>query len=84
MDLIIRNGTVVTAGETFQADIGIEGARSSNLATGLVRPQKRSTPAASISSQAELMSTRMWTSNFSAISRSTIFIRAPSQRLVAE
>jgi len=25
MDLIIKNGTIVTATETYQADIGIEG-----------------------------------------------------------
>ena len=54
-DPIIHNGTVVTAGETFQADIGIAGVRSGNLATGLARPQKRSMPAASISSRAELI-----------------------------
>jgi dihydropyrimidinase len=35
MDLIIRNGTVVTAGETFQADIGIEGGKIKQLGHGL-------------------------------------------------
>ena len=35
MDLIICNGTVVTAGETFQADIGIEGGKIKQLGHGL-------------------------------------------------
>jgi dihydropyrimidinase len=35
MDLIIRNGTVVTVGETFQADIGIEGGKIKQLGHGL-------------------------------------------------
>ena len=35
MDLILRGGTVVTAGDTFDADIGVEGGRIARLGFGL-------------------------------------------------
>jgi dihydropyrimidinase len=35
MDLVIRGGTLVTAAETFQADMGIEGGRIVALGHGL-------------------------------------------------
>ncbi len=35
MDLIIRNGTVVTAGEISQADVGIEGGKVKQIGQGL-------------------------------------------------
>ncbi|MGE0685068.1 MAG: dihydropyrimidinase, partial [Candidatus Binatia bacterium] len=35
MDLVIRNGTVVTAGDVTQADVGIEGGKVKQIGTGL-------------------------------------------------
>jgi len=35
MDLIIRNGTVVTAGEVYQADVGIEAGKVKHIGQGL-------------------------------------------------
>ena len=33
LDLIVRGGTVVTASETFKADIGVEGEKISYIAS---------------------------------------------------
>jgi dihydroorotase-like cyclic amidohydrolase len=68
MDLIIRNGTVVTAGETFQADIGIEGGKIKQLGHGL-GPAAKEIDAGGKYLLPELMYTRMRTSNFSTISQ---------------
>ena len=51
MDLIIRNGTVVTHGEIYQADVGIEGGKVKQIGQGLGPAPKRSTLPANISSR---------------------------------
>lgn len=40
MDLVIRNGTVATASDTFQADVGITGGRITALGEGLTAPRE--------------------------------------------
>ena len=37
LDLVVRNGTVVTAADTFRADVGVRGGRIVALAEGLAR-----------------------------------------------
>ena len=61
MDLVIRNGTVITAGEISQTDVGIEGEIVTQIGRGLGPAPKRLTPTARICFLAESMSTPIWT-----------------------